>query len=55
MTLSGAGIERLHTAAAEHVGDERVPGLVALVASGTELHLEAPGSPDRTEADLRSE
>lgn len=39
-----AGIERLHSAAEEHVGDERVPGLVALVARGDEVHAEALGT-----------
>jgi CubicO group peptidase (beta-lactamase class C family) len=42
--LTSAGIERLHAAAERHVGDTRVPGLVALVASGTQVHVEALGS-----------
>src|SRR6266700_3189014 len=32
--LTAAGLARLHAAAQQHVGDERVPGLVALVAEG---------------------
>jgi CubicO group peptidase (beta-lactamase class C family) len=42
--LSGAGIERLHEAAERHVGDELVPGLVALVARGDDVHVEALGT-----------
>jgi CubicO group peptidase (beta-lactamase class C family) len=43
MTLTHTGIERLHAAAAQHVGDTKVPGLVALVASGEQVHVEALG------------
>ncbi len=43
MGLSEAGIERLHEVAAGHVGDERVPGLVALVAHGEDVYVEALG------------
>ena len=32
--LSNAGLERLAEVARSHVGPDRVPGLVALVASG---------------------
>jgi hypothetical protein len=32
---------RLHAAAERHVGDDRVPGLVALVAWGGQVHVEA--------------
>ena len=36
--------KRVHAAAAQHVGDTKVPGLVALVARGDEVHVEALGS-----------
>ena len=42
--LSVAGLERLHAAAEQHIGDERVPGLVALVARGDQVHVEALGT-----------
>lgn len=42
--LTGAGRERIHAAAARHVGDALVPGLVALVARGDHLHVETLGS-----------
>ncbi len=42
--LTIAGIERLHAAAERHVGATRVPGLVALVARGAQVHVEALGS-----------
>ena len=41
--LTSEGIERLHLTAARHVGDTLVPGLVALVASGDQVHVEALG------------
>jgi CubicO group peptidase (beta-lactamase class C family) len=41
--LTSAGIERLHETAERHVGDTRVPGLVALVAQGDHVHVEALG------------
>jgi CubicO group peptidase (beta-lactamase class C family) len=34
---------RLHAAAERHVGEEKVPGLVALVARGGQVHAEALG------------
>ena len=37
------GLARLHAAAAQHVGDAKVPGLVALVARGDDVHVEALG------------
>ena len=37
------GLEHLRTAAEEHVGDEGVPGLVALVARGENVHVETLG------------
>jgi CubicO group peptidase (beta-lactamase class C family) len=36
--------ERVRAAAERHVGDTRVPGLVALVARGHEVHVEALGT-----------
>ncbi len=42
--LTSAGIERLHMAAERHVGATRVPGLVALVARGAHVHVEALGN-----------
>ena len=41
--LTAAGLERLHAAAEQHVGDDLVPGLVALVARGDQVHVEALG------------
>ena len=41
--LTAAGLERLHAVAERHVGDERVPGLVAVVACGSQVHVEALG------------
>lgn len=41
--LTAAGLGRLHAAASRHVGDDRVPGLVALVARGDQVHVEALG------------
>ncbi len=43
MALSEDGIERLHTVARAAVGDQAVPGLVALVAHGEDVHVEAHG------------
>lgn len=42
--LTSEGIKQVHVTAARHVGDTLVPGLVALVASGDETHVEALGS-----------
>lgn len=42
--LTAAGLARLRSAAERHVGDDRVPGLVALVARGDEVHVEALGT-----------
>ena len=44
--LTSAGIEQLHLAAERHIGDARVPGLVALVCAGEQLHVEALGHLD---------
>jgi CubicO group peptidase (beta-lactamase class C family) len=41
--LAVTGLERLHAAAEQHVGAGRVPGLVALVARGEQVHVEALG------------
>jgi CubicO group peptidase (beta-lactamase class C family) len=41
--LTAAGLDRLHAAAEQHVGDDRVPGLVALVARGDQVHVETLG------------
>src|SRR5215469_17827049 len=42
--LTASGIDRLHAVVAEHVGDEQVPGIVALVSRGEQVHVEAQGS-----------
>jgi CubicO group peptidase (beta-lactamase class C family) len=42
--LTTAGKERLSATARQHVGATRVPGLVALVARGEDVHVEALGS-----------
>src|SRR5438132_11006034 len=42
--LTAAGVKGLHAAAERHVGDTRVPGLVALVARGDQVHVEALGT-----------
>jgi CubicO group peptidase (beta-lactamase class C family) len=42
--LTSAGLEHLHAVAEAHVGEARVPGLVALVASGAQVHVEALGT-----------
>jgi CubicO group peptidase (beta-lactamase class C family) len=42
--LTADGLARFSAAAAAHVGDESVPGLVALVARGDQVHAEALGS-----------
>ena len=41
--LTAAGLKGLHAAAGRHVGDEKVPGLVALVARGGQVHVETLG------------
>jgi CubicO group peptidase (beta-lactamase class C family) len=41
--LTAAGRDGLHAAARRHVADEQVPGLVALVARGGQVHVEALG------------
>jgi CubicO group peptidase (beta-lactamase class C family) len=42
--LTPGGLARLRSAAERHVGDDRVPGLVALVARGGQVHVEALGT-----------
>jgi CubicO group peptidase (beta-lactamase class C family) len=42
--LTAAGLKGLHAAAERHLGDDRVPGLVALVARGGQVHVEALGT-----------
>ena len=41
--LTPGGLARLHDTAERHVGDDRIPGLVALVARGDQVHAEALG------------
>ena len=41
--LSTTGVHRLAEVAASHVGPDRVPGLVALAASGDDVHVEVLG------------
>jgi CubicO group peptidase (beta-lactamase class C family) len=41
--LTSAGLAELRRAAARHIGDDQVPGLVALVASGADMHVEVLG------------
>jgi CubicO group peptidase (beta-lactamase class C family) len=41
--LTAAGLAALHDVAERHVADGTVPGLVALVASGHDVHVEAVG------------
>ena len=42
--LTADGLRRFDEAAAAHVGDDAVPGLVALVARGDQAHVTAAGS-----------
>jgi CubicO group peptidase (beta-lactamase class C family) len=41
--LSDAAIAGIHAAAERQIGDERIPGLVALAARGDDVHVEALG------------
>ncbi len=41
--LTSAAIDRIRSAAQAQVGDERIPGLVTLVARGDDVHVEALG------------
>jgi CubicO group peptidase (beta-lactamase class C family) len=42
--LSAAGLERFAEVAANHVGPDKIPGLVALVSRDQQVHVEALGS-----------
>ena len=42
--LTAGGLARLHKIASSHVGDDQVPGLVALIARGDQVHAEVLGS-----------
>jgi len=42
--LTASGLETLHETAERHVGDRHAAGLVALVARGPQVHVEALGS-----------
>src|SRR6266542_7138296 len=42
--LTAAGLERLSASAQRHVADDRVPGPVALVARGDQVHVDALGT-----------
>lgn len=42
--LTATGLDGVHTAAERHIGADRVPGLVALVARGDQVHVEARGT-----------
>jgi CubicO group peptidase (beta-lactamase class C family) len=44
--FTDAGLDRLHRVATGQVGDAAIPGLVALVAHGEEVHVEALGNLD---------
>lgn len=44
MGLNKDGLDRFGAVAASHVSDVKVPGLVALVAQGDEVHVEAIGT-----------
>ena len=41
--LTSQGLDHVAEVAGSHVGDDKVPGLVALVASGDQVHVEAQG------------
>jgi CubicO group peptidase (beta-lactamase class C family) len=42
--LSPAGLDDLRAAAERHIADDKIPGLVALVAAGDQVHVEALGT-----------
>ncbi|HEX4035939.1 MAG TPA: serine hydrolase domain-containing protein [Solirubrobacteraceae bacterium] len=44
MTFTDSTIKAIHDAAKRHVGDDAVPGHVALVACGDEVHVETHGT-----------
>jgi CubicO group peptidase (beta-lactamase class C family) len=41
--LTSAGLDRLAAVVADQVGDDRIPGLVVLVARGDQVHVQARG------------
>jgi Beta-lactamase len=41
--LTAAGLAPLHAVAQQHVDDQRLPGLVVLIARGGQVHVEALG------------
>ncbi len=48
--LSRAGLTRLHDLLAAHVDEGQLPGLVALLARGDDVHVEVIGTPAFTDA-----
>ncbi len=42
--LTAGGLAQLHKIASSHIGDDQVPGLVALIARGDQVHAEVLGS-----------
>jgi CubicO group peptidase (beta-lactamase class C family) len=44
MRLTDTGLAQLHERAVRHIGDDLIPGFVALVATGDQVHVEALGS-----------
>ncbi|HEX5190575.1 MAG TPA: serine hydrolase domain-containing protein [Streptosporangiaceae bacterium] len=42
--LTAEGLKRLHDIAARHVADDKIPGLVALVGAGEQVHVETIGT-----------
>jgi CubicO group peptidase (beta-lactamase class C family) len=44
VALNKDGLERFAAVAASHVGEDKVPGLAALVAQGGDVHVEALGT-----------
>jgi CubicO group peptidase (beta-lactamase class C family) len=42
--LTAEGLDRIDSVLAEHVGDDKVPGAVVLVARGEQVHVQATGS-----------
>jgi CubicO group peptidase (beta-lactamase class C family) len=47
--LGGPGISRLHDLLAAHVDEGQMPGLIALVARGDDVHVEVLGTPSFTD------
>jgi CubicO group peptidase (beta-lactamase class C family) len=42
--LTAEGLDRIDAAVAEHIGDDKVPGAVVLVACGEQVHVRAGGN-----------